>query len=169
MKEKMFKYFTEKETNKYIDVLQDLVTEYNETVHSSIKMTPKEAREHGVPHSELPEFDAKSNAKSKFSLGDRVRLTKKKSLFEKGYTTRWTEEIFIVSKIKGTNPVTYEVTDLNGELVKGSFYEQELQKTEQEVYRIEKILKRKGSKLYVKWLNYGPQFNSWIDESDLVR
>ena len=166
MKEKMFKYFTAKETNKYIDILQDLVAEYNETIHSSIGMTPSEAREHGVPIDYSKEHQDYKEPKLK--LGDHVRLSKKKSLFEKGYTTRWTEEIFVITKVKRTDPVTYEVTDLNGEPIKGSFYEQELQKTTQEVFRIEKVLKRKGSKLYVKWLNYGPEFNSWIDESNLV-
>jgi len=77
-------------------------------------------------------------------IGDKVRITKKKNIFEKGYTPRWTEEIFTVSELRYTDPPTYKITDTNGEEIKGSFYEQELQKSQQEVFRIEKIIKRKG-------------------------
>ena len=78
------------------------------------------------------------------------------------------EEAFFISKIKNTVPWTYVVSDLNGEEITGSFYEKELQKTSQEKFRIEKVLKRKGDKLYVKWKGYDNRFNSWINKKDLI-
>ena len=78
-------------------------------------------------------------------MGDEVRITKKKKVFEKGYTTRWKEEIFTITEVQNTNPVTYKIEDLKGEEIKGTFYEPELQKTEQQIYRIEKVIeKEKG-------------------------
>ena len=76
-------------------------------------------------------------------------------------------EVFVVSRNKNTVPWTYVVSDSNGEEITGSFYEKQLQKTSQEKSRIEKVLKRKGDKLCVKWKGYNNQFNSWIDKKDL--
>ena len=98
----------------------------------------------------------------KFKLGD-----KHKNTFAKGYTQNWSEEVFVVSKIKNTVPCTYVISDLNGEKIAGRFYEKELQTTNQKDFRIEKVLKRKGHKLYVKWKGYDNSFNSWIDKKDL--
>ena len=96
----------------------------------------------------------------KFSNGDNVRITKKKKIFDKGYTQRWTKKVFKISKIQLTIPVTYKITDYNGEEIQGSFYEQELQKTSQGTFRIEKVLKREGYKCLVKWMEYPKSFNS---------
>ena len=85
---------------------------------------------------------------------------KHKNIFAKVYTPNWSKEIFVVSKIKNAVPWTYIVNDLNGEEITESFYEKELQKTSQETFRIEKVLKRKGDKLYVKWEEYDNRFNS---------
>ena len=104
----------------------------------------------------------------KFKVVDQVRISKYKNIFVKGYTPNWSEDIFVVSDFKNTVPWTYVVNDLNGEEITGSFYEKELQKTSQEKFRIEKVLKRKGDKLYVKWKGYDNRFNSWIDKKDLV-
>ena len=79
-----------------------------------------------------------------------MRIIKKKKVFEKGYTTRWTEEIFTIKEIQNTNPITYKLEDLQGEEIKGTFYEPELQKTEQQVFRIEKIIKKEKGKSLVK-------------------
>ena len=81
----------------------------------------------------------------KFSIGDHVRITKKKKTFDKGYTQRWTEEVFKISKIQLTIPVTYKITDYNGEEIQGSFYEQELQKTKQYIFGIANIVKQQGN------------------------
>ena len=96
--------------------------------------------------------------KPKFSVGDKVRISKKKKTFEKGYTTRWTEEIFTITKVKRTSPVTYRIVDLNGEEITSTFYEPELQKTRQELYRIEKVIKRGKTKSLVKWKGYSDVF-----------
>ena len=86
----------------------------------------------------------------KFSIGDNVWITRKTNVFDKGYTQRWTEEVLQISKIQLTIPVTYKITDYNGEEIQASFYEQELQKTSQSTFRIEKVLKRQGGKSLVK-------------------
>ena len=97
---------------------------------------------------------------SELSIDDNVRITKKKKNFDKGYTPRWTEEVFTVSEVRYTDPITYKLKDLKGEEIKGSFYEQELQKTTQEMFRIEKVIRRKGDKSLVKWVGYPDEFNS---------
>ena len=102
--------------------------------------------------------------KPKFNVGDHVRISKYESNFAKGYSQNWSEEIFVVSKIKDTVSWTYVISDLNGEKIAGNFYEKELQKTSQEKSRIKKVLKRKGDKLYVKWKGYDNSFNSWINK-----
>ena len=104
----------------------------------------------------------------KFSVGDKVRISKKKALFEKGYTTRWTEEVFTITKIKRTSPITYKIADLNGEEIDGTFYEPELQKTSQQLFRIEKVIEKGKDKSLVKWKGYSDDFNSWVDNKDIV-
>ena len=104
----------------------------------------------------------------KFKVGDHVRISKYKNIFTKGYTANMSEEVFVVSKFKNTVLWTYVVSDLNDEEITGSFYEKELQNTNREKFRIEKVLKRKGDKLYVKWKGYDNRFNSWIDKKDLI-
>ena len=77
-------------------------------------------------------------------------------------------QVFIINKVKNTVSWTYAISDLNGENITGSFYEKELQKTNEKGFRIEKVLKRKGDKLYVKWKGYNNSFNSWINKKDIV-
>jgi len=109
------------------------------------------------------------SSKPKFKIGDRVRITKKKTMFEKSYTPKWTEEVFTVSKIQYTDPPTYKIKDYNNDEIQGTFYEQELQKTNQEVYRIEKIIRKRGDKSLVKWFGYPTSFNSWVENKDLIK
>ena len=172
MKEKMWKYFTDKNTNIYIDILPGLVKDYINTRHSSIKMTPvkasKKENELTVWRNLYPEHLEIHDINPMFSVGDQVRISKKKKTFEKGYTTRWTEEIFTIVEVKHTKPPTYKIADLNGEEIKGSFYEPELQKTSQEIFRIEKVIKRGKKKSLVKWKGYSDDFNSWVDNKELV-
>ena len=172
IKEKMWKYFTDNNTYKYIDALPDLVEDYNNTVHSSTKLTPKEAskkkNELTVWRNLYPDRYKKYNITPKFSVGDEVRITKKKKVFEKGYTTRWKEEIFTIKEIRDTNPITYKIEDLKGEEIKGTFYEPELQKTEQQIYRIEKVIEKEKGRSFVKWKDYSDKFNSWVDNKDLI-
>jgi hypothetical protein len=173
MKEKMFKYFTANNTRRYVDILDRMVKLYNNTRHSSIRMTPVEAsrKENEIDVCSTLNADVFNTTleTSKFKVGDKVRITVKKSIFEKGYTPRWTEEIFTVSKVQMTTPITYKITDFNGEEIQGTFYEQELQKTSQELYRIEKVIRRRGNKSLVKWLGYPETFNSWVDNRELIK
>ena len=137
--------------NVYFDVIDDIVNKYNNTVHKTIKVKPSD-----VMDDSYDEYNEDFNKKDfnkkdpKFKVGNHVRIWKYKNIFAKGYTPNWSEEVFIVSKIKNTVPWTYVISDLNGEEITGSFYEKELQKTNQKEFRIEKIFKRKGDKLYVK-------------------
>ena len=148
--------------NFYIDILDDIVTKYNNTVQRTIKMKPID-----LTDDSHPEYNVKSNKKDpKFKVGDHVRISKYKNIFAKGYAPNWSEEDFTVSKIKNTVLWTYVVNDLSGEEITGSFYEKELQKTSQEKFRIEKVLKRKSNKLYVEWKGYDNSFNSWIDKKE---
>ena len=103
----------------------------------------------------------------KFKVGDHVRISRYRYIFAKGYTPNGSEEIFVVSKIKNTVPWTYVIKDLNDEEIIGTFYGKELQKTNKKI-RIEKVIKRKCDKLYVKWKGCDNSFNSWIDKKDLV-
>ena len=90
---------------------------------------------------------------------------KLKNIFAKAY---WSEKVFVISKIKNTVPWTYVINDLNSEEIIGTFYEKELQKTNQKEFRMKKVIKKKGKKLYVKWKGYDNSFNSWIDKKDLI-
>ena len=172
MKEKMWKYFTDNNTYNYMSVLPDLVKDYNNTVHSSTKFTPidasKKKNELTVWRNLYPDRFKTNRLTPKFSVGDLVRITKKKTVFEKGYTTRWTKETFTIKEIRDTNPITYKIKDLEGEEIKGTFYEPELQKTEKQLYRIEKIIEKDKNKSLVKWKGYSDKFNSWVDNKDLI-
>ena len=115
------------------------------------------------------EYYEESNKKdSKFKVGDYVRISKYKNIFAKGYAPNWSEEVFVINKIKYMVPWPYVINNLNGEEIIGSFYEKELQKTNQKEFRIEKILKKKGDKLNVKWKGYDIFFNSWINKKDIL-
>ena len=104
----------------------------------------------------------------KFKVGDHVRISKYKNIFAKGYMPNWLEEIFIISKITNTVPQTYVLNDLDGEEIIGTFYEKDLQATNQQEFRVEKVIKRKLDKLYVKWKGYDNSFNIWIDKRDII-
>ena len=99
---------------------------------------------------------------------DHVRISKYKNIFSKGYTPNWSEEVFVTKKVKNIVPWTYVIDDLNGEEITRTFYEKELQKIDQQEFRIEKVIKKKRDKSYVNWKEYDNSFNSWIDKKDLV-
>ena len=148
--------------NVSFEVLDDIVNKCNNTVQKTIKMKPID-----VIDNSCAEYNEYFNKKDPiFKVGDNVRISKYKNIFAKGYTSNWWEEFFVIGKTKNTVPWTYNVSDLNGEEIAGSFYEKELQKNSQKEFRIEKSLKRKADKLYVKWKGYNNWFNSWIDKKD---
>ena len=158
LKTKIYKYMTSVSKNVYIDKLDDIVDEYNNTNHRTIKMKPVDVKDNAYI-----DFEKDVNDKVlKFNVGDFVRTSKYKNTFAKGYTPNWSEDVFVVKKVRNTVPWPYVINDLNGEEIIGTFYE--LQKTNQKEFRIEKVIKRKGDKLYVRWKGYDSSFNSKIDK-----
>ena len=142
----MWKYFTANNTRFYLDALDQMVKNYNDKVHSTIKMTPKEASKdinRGKVYFNIIRKQNKSRMTIKYKKGDKVCISKYKRHFEKGYTPNWTEEIFTIDKINMTNPVTYQVRNLNNEKILGSFYTRELSPANQNIFRIEKGNKEK--------------------------
>ncbi|XP_015124991.1 uncharacterized protein LOC107046796 [Diachasma alloeum] len=104
----------------------------------------------------------------KFKVGDKVRVSKYKNVFEKGYTPNWTTEIFTISEVVNTNPVTYKLIDYEDEPIEGGFYQEELTKvTHPDVYLVDKILRRRGNEVFVKWLGFDDSHNTWINKNEL--
>ena len=164
LKNKIYKHMTTISKNVDIDVLNDIVNKYNTTIHRTIKIKLID-----VTNDSYVEYNEQSNKKGpKFKVKNHVRISKYKNIFAKGYVANWSEEVFIVNEIKNTVPWTDTINDLNGEKITGTFYEIELQKTNQKEFKIERIFKRKGHKLYVKWKGYDNSFNSWINKNDIV-
>ena len=146
--------------NVYIDNLDDIVNKYDNTYHSTMEM-----KSANVKSNTYIDSSKEINDKNpKFKIGDNVRISKYKNVFAKGYTPNWSENLFMIKKVKNTVLWTNVNNDLNGEEIVGTFYENELQKTNQKEFRIEKIIKKKGNKLYVKWKRYDNSFNSWINK-----
>ena len=131
-KKKIYKYMTSISKNVFIDKLDDIVDEYKKTYHRTIKMKPIDVKDNTYMISMELHSEKEVNDKDpKFKIGDYVRISKYKNIFAKGYKPNWSEEVFIVSKIKNTVPRTYVINDLNGQEIVGTFYEKELQKTNQ--------------------------------------
>ena len=168
------KCFLANNNTVYFDKIDELLKNYNSSFHRSIQMSPLEASDIKNSNRVFANLYSgeiyKQVKKPKFRISDRVRISKyKRKLFDKGFTPNWTEEIFVINDILNTKPVTYRLVDLQGEAVTGSFYEQELQKTTQEIFRIEKVIRRdnKRKRALVKWSGYPDQFNSWVPMSEL--
>ena len=125
LKNKLYKHMTATGKNVYYDVLDDIVNKYNNTKHNTIKMKPKDVGN----NNKRVYIDENNEKRSRFKVGDRVRISKFKNIFAKGYTCNWSREIFIVNKINDTVPYTYNIKDLNDEEIIGSFYDRELQKS----------------------------------------
>ena len=175
-KNKMYKYFTAKNTVTYINALSHLVSSYNNTYHRSIKMKPSQVTKTNEVWDTLYGDDVQKPVRFKFQVGDRVRISNVKRMFEKSYLPNFTEEIFTVYKRMGRQVPVYKLKDDAGEILDGTFYEPELQKIIKNdvVYRVEKILrkrKRKGVVEYlVRWKGYeDPKFDSWVQESDILK
>ena len=144
-KNKIFKHMIAvlKKNLFYFNVLDDIV---DNTFHRTIKMNPID-----VKSDSYAEYNVDSNEKDpKFKVGNCVRVSKYKNIFAKEYTPNWSEEVFVIKKVKSTVPQTYAISDLNCQENVRTFHEKELQKSDQKEFRIEKVIKRKGNKLYVK-------------------
>jgi hypothetical protein len=148
--------------------LDDVTEQYNASKHRTIGMRPKDVKR-SSPLLTTAYNHIKIAGINRFSVGDIVRISKYKSLFEKGYTPNWSTELFKIIKVQITNPATYLLEDILGNPIQGSFYQEELQKVKhKDVYLVEKELRRRGRKVYVKWLGLDKSHNSWINKSDIV-
>lgn len=177
LKNKLWRYFTANNTSKWVDVLQDMVDSYNHAYHRTIKCKPAD-----VNVTNAMQVWRRLNAQRKparqpkgFKVGDRVRISKVKSVFEKGYLPNWTEEEFFIHRINTkTRPVMFKLRDYNGDVIEGSFYSHEIQQITRDdnVHLVERIVRRQrrqGEMWYlVKWLGYPTHFNSWVRQSDVV-
>ena len=142
MKDIMWKYFTANNTQKYIDVLPSMVEKYNNTYHRSIKLKPTDARKPANYKHMNNALNARKATPPRFHVGDKVHIVRKNGIFEKGFTPNSTEALFTITAVKATKPLTYTIEDTLGEPVQGTFYEQGLQSSVQEIYRIERVFKR---------------------------
>ena len=150
--------------NVYINKLDDIVNEYNNTYHKTIKMKPIDLKDNTYIDS-IKEVNDKD---PKFRVGDHVRISKK-NIFAKGYTPNWSEEGFLIKEVKNTVPWTSAINDLSSEEIIRTFYQKELQKTSQQEFKKQKVIKREKNKLYVKWKGSDNSVNSWIDKKDLIK
>ena len=133
--------------NVYINKLDDIVNEYNNTYHRTIKIKPVDAKNNRyIDSTELHSNKEVNDNDPKFKVGDHVTIFKNKNIFAKENAPNWSEEVFELKKLKNTVPWTYFINDLNGDEIIGTFYEKELQKTNQQEFRIEKVIKRKDHK-----------------------
>ncbi len=175
LKTRMYRAFTSRGSHVWIDILDGLVSGYNNSYHRSIKRSPNEV----TPQNEsevrdiLFPADPTPPAPAKFKFGDTVRITRQKSLFQKGYEQTFSYEVFKISEVKNTRPVTYGIRDYNSTSIKGSFYESELQICDKSsgIYPVERVLatrKYRGKTQYlVKYIGYSDIFNCWVDQQDL--
>ena len=148
--------------NVYIDELDDIVNRYNNAYPRTIKIKPVDVKSRTYIDKEI------NNKYPKFKIDDLVRISKYKNIFAKGYVSNWSEEVFIIKKVKNTVLWAYVISELKGEEILEKFYGKKLQKTNLEELRVEKVMKRKDDKLHVKWKDYDSSFNSWIDKKDIV-
>ncbi len=178
LKTLMWKRFTIEETTRWIDMLPELLYTYNNIKkHSSIGMTPamasQKGREDKLLKSQYKDALKKPRRKPKFKIGDWVRVSKMKHVFRKGYLPNWSDETFRVVGVTHLYPYTYHIQDQQGDVIEGSFYEQELLKTQHhEVYQVERIVKhrtRNGVKeVLVKWVGYPHSENTWEPASNFI-
>ena len=137
LKSEIYKYMTSISKNVYIDKLDDIVDEYNNTYHTTIKMKPIDVKDNTYINTNKEI----NNKDPNFKVGGHVRISKYKNIFDKGDMSNWSEEVFVIKKVENTVPWMYVINDLNGEEIIGTFYEKELQKTNQEGFRIEKVIR----------------------------
>lgn len=170
----LHRWFTATGKQRYIDILNDILSSYNNRYHHSIGMSPNEVNTTNQEDVWLRLFSPKemNTEKAVFKPKDYVRISKARSIFERGFTPNWSFEIFTISKVLSTKPVTYKLVDWDNEPIDGSFYKHELQRVaEPSDFKIEKIIKSKtrDGKLqhFVKWMGYPSKFNQWISDDEI--
>jgi len=168
LRTRIYRYVFANDSNRYIDVIEEIVDGYNKSFHRSLKMAPSEISDNNQPEKRI---EQQKKLKTPLKKGDFIRIQRKKGHWEKGATSNWTREIFRIRQVKRT-PTTfiYRIEDLLGEPITSVHYPAEVMKvTEPKLYKVEKILKSrinpktKKKELFVKWLGYNDKFNSWIN------
>ena len=177
LKHKMWRYFTMSTQQNWTRVLQDIVYSYNHSVHRTLGCKPADVTASNAGEVREKAFKRRpaSAKKSDIQVGDKVRISKVKSIFAKGYLPNWTEEIFTVDSInRKTSPITYKLKDYRDEVIDGSFYRQEIENVvhDDDDYVVEKVIRtqRRGNEEWclVKWAGYPSSMNSWVRKSDIV-
>lgn len=170
LKNDMWKQFTLNGNYRWIDLLPRLVSEYNARKHRTIGMRPVDVTP-AIAEKLLNTVYSrvKIAAPARFKVGNSVRVSKFKTIFEKGYTPNWGTEVFKIVKVQQTNPVTYRLEDSCGKSIDGGFYEYELLRVANpDVYLVEKVLRKRGNEVYVKWLGFDNSHNSWIHKNNVL-
>jgi hypothetical protein len=180
VKSRLFKHFTKTETVNWLSVLDDMADSLNSTVHSTTKMAPKDISikdEREVYEKVYLPVELKREKEPivfKFRKGDKVHISSKRGVFEKGYTPQFSQELFVIAVCLPTHPVRYRLKDLSGEVLLGSYYEAEMLKAlvdDDPTFIIDKVIRRKNVKgekqALIQWKYYSKKFNSWIPESEI--
>ena len=174
LRELMMKSFVKNNNTIWYDILPDLINTYNNRYHQTIRMKPKNVNKLNEKQikNTVYNYDI-TNKKPKFKINDLVRISlKRRALFDKPTgNIKWSEQLYKIYKINKSNVITYQLKDMNNEIIKGQFYEKELQLTKNITgeYIIEKILKTNKDKIYVKWRGYDNSFNSWINKNTVTK
>lgn len=170
LKNKMWKQFSLQGSYKWLNILQDLVMSYNSTKHRTIKMVPNKVNSSNEKDLLNSVYKRQLKwVKNKFKIGDVVRISKYKSIFDKGYTPNFSTELFKIVNVNRKFPTTYHLEDMKKNPIAGQFYEMELQKTKYpDSYLVEKVLKRVNNQYFVKWLAFPNSENSWINKRDIL-
>lgn len=169
----LWKEFSMNGNYRWIDLIDELCNFYNNRIHSTIKMKPADVNKLNEKKllAEVYNYNEPllEPVKAKFRVGDYVRISKYKHIFEKGYTPNWTTEVFTITKIQSTDPETYLLKDAQNNPIKGGFYRYELQKTKDpKLCLVEKVLRKRRNESYVKWLGMNEDQNSWVNNKDII-
>ena len=172
LRELMMKEFVKNNNTVWYNILPELIKKYNYRFHRTIKMAPINVNKSNEKYIKNTVYNYNvTNKIPKFKINDIVRISlKRRQLFDKPTgNIKWSEELFKIYKINKSNVITYQIKDMNDEIIKGVFYEKELQLTRNtsNEYIIEKVLKTNKNKIYVKWRGYSNKFNSWINKNDI--
>ena len=170
---RIFRYLSKQNSKRYLDALPNIIENYNKSTHSSIGVAPNRVDDDNKErvwlklHHRCEPSRRRRDARTVFKKKDYVLIPKNKRTFGKAYHAGWTGEVFRINAVRRTKPRTYVLEDLQGEVISGTFYPQELQKTKlPEFYEIESVLDTRGPpskrEFYVRWKHYPAKFDQWI-------
>jgi len=171
LKNWMWKEFNIQGNYKWLTLLPQIVYSYNNTKHRTIKMKPVDVnnKNENLLLQTIYNNIKISDLDTKYKIGDYVRISKVRGVFDKKYNPNWSPEVFMIRKVQLTNPTTFLLKDMQNENIEGAFYKEQLQKTHHhDIYLVEKVLKRRKNKVFVKWLGFSDKHNSWINKSNIV-